>query len=153
MEHELSESVRLHARILVHQRRSVNQAAPEPVWAGDLSETGSVLDDIVIHATNPFNPFGFDVGSGAFATRRLLESGPRLFEQTVQTNYSTLGVRGTLPGWKYPLYWDANLIWSINSADQSKNGAHNARKMLQALGSSERCAVIAACTPLNLLGG
>ena len=153
IEHELSDNLSLHARVLLHERKSANQAAPEPVWAGDLSETGSVLDDIVIHAANPFNPFGFDIGSGAFATRRPLESGPRLFEQSVQTKYSTVGIRGMLSGWKRLLYWDANLIWSINSADQIKYGALNARKMLQALGSPEHCAVISGCTPLNLLGG
>ena len=152
-EHTVSEGLSLHARVLIHQRESTNQAAPEPVWAGDLSETGSLLDDIVIHAANPFNPFGFDIGTGAFATRRLLESGPRLFEQKVQTKYSTFGARGTLTGWKHPLFWDANLVWSLNGADQTKHGAHNARKMLQALGSPDSCSTISGCTPLNLLGG
>ncbi len=153
VEHSLSDSLSLHARVLIHQRESTNQAAPEPVWAGDLSETGSLLDDIVIHAANPFNPFGFDVGSGAFATRRLLESGPRVFEQKVQTKFSTVGARGTLTGWKRALFWDANLVWSHNGADQTKHGAHNARKMLQALGPPQVCSTIPDCIPLNLLGG
>lgn len=153
IEHEVSDTLSLHARVLLHKRESVNQGAPEPVWAGDLSETGSVLDDIVIHAANPFNPFGFDIGSGAFATRRLLESGPRIFEQQVDTKYSTVGAQGMLTGWKHPLFWDANFIWSHNDANQTKHGAHNARKMLQALGSPEICSTISGCTPLNLLGG
>ncbi len=153
VEHEISPTLRVHARVLLHERTSINQGAPEPVWAGDLSETGSVLDDIVINAVNPFNPFGFDLGSGTFATRRLLESGPRVFQQDVQTRYSTLGARGTLTGWRHPLYWDANLVWSVNSADQTKHGAHNARKMLYALGSPNDCRAINGCTPLNLLGG
>ncbi|MCY3860142.1 MAG: TonB-dependent receptor [Gammaproteobacteria bacterium] len=153
VEHEISPTVRVHARVLLHERTSINQGAPEPVWAGDLSETGSVLDDIVINAVNPFNPFGFDLGSGTFATRRLLESGPRVFQQDVQTRYSTLGARGTLTGWRHPLYWDANLVWSVNSADQTKHGAHNARNMLYALGSPNACRAINGCTPLNLLGG
>ncbi|MCY4095179.1 MAG: TonB-dependent receptor, partial [Gammaproteobacteria bacterium] len=153
VEHEISPTLRLHARLLMHERKSTNQGAPEPVWAGDLSETGSVLDDIVISAANPFNPFGFDLGSGAFATRRLLESGPRVFQQDVQTRYTTLGARGTIAGWRHALYWDANLVWSINSADQTKRGAHNARNMLHALGSPNDCGTITGCTPLNLLGG
>ena len=51
------------------------------------------------------------------------------------------------------LYWDANLVWSGNAADQTKNGAHNARRMLQALGPPDACARIADCVPLNLFGG
>lgn len=153
VEHNVSDNLSIHARLLLHERESINQAAPEPVWAGDLTEAGSVLDDIVIHAMNPFNPFGFDIGPGAFATRRLLESGPRLFKQKVQTKYSTVGARGTLTGWKHPLFWDANIVWSHNDANQTKHGAHNARKMLQALGSPEICSTITGCTPLNLLGG
>lgn len=153
VEHDVSDTLSIHARLLVNERDSTNQAAPEPVWAGDLSETGSLLDDIVIDVANPFNPFGFDIGSGAFATRRLLESGPRVFEQDVRTRYATVGARGSLTGWHRPLFWDANLIWSINAANQTKQGAHNARKMLQALGPPDRCASISGCTPLNLLGG
>ena len=153
IEHEISPTTRFHGRVLLHERRSTNQGAPEPVWAGDLSETGSVLDDIVIVASNPFNPFGFDIGSGAFATRRLLESGPRVFHQDVFTRYSSIGANGSISGWQRPLFWDANLIWSVNSANQTKHGAHNARKMLQALGSPDDCGSIPGCTPLNLLGG
>ena len=153
VEHEISPTLRLTARLLINERKSINQGAPEPVWAGNLSETGSVLDDIVIDEANPFNPFGFDLGSGAFATRRLLESGPRVFQQDVQTRYANVGVHGTLTGWKRPLFWDANLVWSINEADQTKHGAHNARKMLQALGPPNDCRRISGCTPLNLLGG
>lgn len=153
IEHEISPNVRIHARLLRHERESINQGAPEPVWAGDLSETGSLLDDIVIDAANPFNPFGFDLGSGAFVTRRLLESGPRVFQQDVQTRYSTIGVQGAILGAKRPLFWDANLIWSSNSAEQTKHGAHNARKMLQSLGPLDDCQTTPGCTPLNFLGG
>ena len=70
IEHELSESASLHGRVLFNNRQSVNQAAPEPLWAGSLAESGSVLDDIVIAADNPYNPFGFDLGAGGWATRR-----------------------------------------------------------------------------------
>ena len=153
IEHAAADNVRLFARVLVHNRESVNQGAPEPVWAGTLAETGSVLDTIVIDAANPYNPFGFDVGAGAFATRRPIESGPRVFQQSVATRYVAGGVQGLWTPSGRTIYWDANVVWSHNEAEQTKHGAHNARKMLQALGPPDACARIPGCVPLNLLGG
>ena len=153
IEHAVADNVRLFARLLVNRRASVNQAAPEPVWAGTLAESGSVMDDIVIDSANPYNPFGFDVGPGAFATRRPLESGPRIFRQDVTTRYVAAGIQGAWTATGRTLYWDANVVWSDNEAEQTKHGAHNARKMLQALGPPDECARIPGCVPLNLLGG
>ena len=153
IEHELSERTRLYGRALYNQRRSVNQAAPEPLWAGSIAATGSALDDVVIAADNPHNPFGFDLGSDAWATRRPLESGPRVFTQDVDTRYVALGLRGE-GSWRQRLFsWDANVVWSRNVANQTKHGAHNARNMLHAAGPPAACAAIPGCTPLNLLGG
>ena len=153
LEYEAADSLRLHLRAFYNRRESINQAAPEPVWAGTLAESGSLMDEIVIGADNPYNPFGFDVGPGGFLTRRPLESGPRIFEQDVATRYVTVGMEGMWTGLPRALLWDASLIWSRNAAEQTKRGAHNARKMLEALGSPENCARIPGCVPLNLLGG
>lgn len=153
IDHRVGDRLTIHLRALVNRRESVNQGAPEPVWAGTLAETGSLMDDIVIDAENPYNPFGFDVGPGAFVTRRPLESGPRVFEQDVLTRYATAGMEGTWTKLPRTLFWDANLIWARNTADQTKHGAHNARRMLQALGPPEACAALPGCVPLNLLGG
>ena len=147
VEHRASDTLRLYLRAFFNRRESTNQAAPEPVWAGTLAESGSVMDSIVIDAENPFNPFGFDVGPGAFVTRRPLESGPRTFRQDVVTRYVAMGVEGVLAGLPRALFWDANLVWSRNLANQTKHGAHNARKMLDALGPPEACARIAGCVP------
>ena len=153
LEHIAADNLRLSGRSLFNRRESINEAAPEPVWAGTLAESGSVLDDIVIDAANPYNPFGFDVGVSAFATRRPLESGPRTFRQDVATRYAAIGAQGEwTPTWR-TLFWDANFVWSRNAAEQTKHGAHNARKMLQALGPPAECARTIGCTPLNLFGG
>ena len=153
IEYAAADNVRLFTRVLFNSRESVNQGAPEPVWAGTLAETGSVLDAIVIDAANPYNPFGFDLGAGAFATRRPIESGPRVFRQNVATRYVAGGIQGEWTVSRRTLYWDANVVWSHNEAMQTKHGAHNARKMLQALGPPDECARIPGCVPLNLLGG
>ncbi len=151
--HQLSERTRVYARALHNRRESANQAAPEPVWAGSLAESGSLLDQIVIDAANPYNPFGFDIGANAWATRRPLESGPRVFEQDVRTRYLAAGVESVAQLWQRTFYWDANIVWSRNVARQTKHGAHNARKMLLALGPPDACAATSGCLPLNLLGG
>ena len=153
VEHRLGENVSAYARLLANRRQSANQAAPEPLWAGDLAESGSVLDEIVIDATNPYNPFGFDVGDGAWATRRPLESGPRIFEQAVDTRYLATGLRGTAALFQRAFFWDANWVFSRNVARQTKQGAHNARNLLLGLGPPETCAATAGCIPVNLLGG
>ena len=153
VEHRAADTLRLYLRTFFNRRESTNQAAPEPVWAGTLAESGSVMDSIAIDAENPFNPFGFDVGPGAFMTRRPLESGPRIFRQDVVTRYVAMGVEGVLAGLPRTLFWDANLVWSRNLAHQTKHGAHNARKMRYALGPPDACARMPGCVPLNLLGG
>ena len=153
LEHQLSERTHVYARALHNRRRSVNEAAPEPVWAGSLAESGSLLDQIVIDAENPYNPFGFDIGANAWATRRPLESGARVFEQDVRTRYLAAGVYSVAELWQRAFYWDANVVWSRNVARQTKHGAHNARKMLLALGPPDACAAAPGCVALNLLGG
>ena len=151
--HTISPSLRLFARSFLTSRESVNQAAPEPVWIGTFGESGSLMDDIVIDSSNPYSPFGFDVGQNAFVTRRPLESGPRVFQQVVDTQYLAAGLQGELTALQNPLFWDFNVIWSSNKAAQTKYGAHNARKMLQALGPVDDCHRISGCVPLNLSGG
>ena len=153
LEHRLTDSLEIYLRLLGNNRRSVNQAAPEPLWAGPLAPSGSVLDDIVIAADNPYNPFGFDLAAGSWATRRPLESGPRVFKQDVDTRYGATGLRGTWTVGQRAFYWDFNLVVARNVARQVKHGAHNARRMLVALGPPEACAATPGCVPLNLLGG
>lgn len=153
LEHDASDSLRLYARAFLNRRVSINQAAPEPLWVGTLAEAGNVMDTIVIDAANRYSPFGFDVGPGALATRRPLESGPRVFRQDVATRYAAAGIQGEQTVLRRPFYWEANVVWSRNAADQTKHGAHNARKMLQALGDPDACGAIPGCVPLNLLGG
>ena len=153
LEHRLAGGIELHLRTFANRRRSINQAAPEPLWAGPLAESGSLLDEIVIDAANPYNPFGFDLSAAAWATRRPLESGPRIFTQEVNTRYGAVGLRGDLAVRERTFFWDANFVWSRNVARQTKRGAHNARHMLIALGPPEVCAATPGCVPLNLLGG
>lgn len=167
-QYELTQNTRMYIKGLFNNRKSKNQAAPEPLFIGPDAGNGNLMDTIGIHATNPFNPFGFDLsatpvpgfdanGDGAddpnfiFAGRRPLEGGPRVFQQDVNTWYIGGGLQGEFDAADRTFFWDANLVWSRNRADQIKNGGYNSAHIKQALGPLADCT--APCVPLNLLGG
>ena len=153
IEHEFADNLHFSGKATYVNRRSANQAAPLPLFVGPDAGNGNLLDQVTIDATNPFNPFGFDLEAGtlSFIGRRLIEAGPRHYEQDV----NTFNVTGTLGGdfnlidrnW----FWDVNAVWSRNTAEQTFTGNVNAQRVQQALGPVAQCT--GACTPLNLFGG
>jgi iron complex outermembrane recepter protein len=153
---ELSGDTHLRIKALWNRRESVNQAAPIPLPVGPGNGSGTLLDTITISATNPFNPFGFDLipngqpgGNYNDIRRRVIEAGPRHFEQTVKTYYGSATLDGRIAGeW----YWDVNGIWGQNKASQIMHGNLNAQRVAQALGPVSACAAIAGCVPLDVFG-
>jgi iron complex outermembrane receptor protein len=57
LKYELTDSINFSVRTLYNQRKSKNQAAPLPFGFGPTSGLTPVLSNIVVSATNPFNPF------------------------------------------------------------------------------------------------
>ncbi len=152
LEVDSSANVTSIVKAVINQRKSRNQAAPEPLWVGELIQSGSIMDTITIDATNPFNHFGFDIGpSNTLVTRRPLESGPRIFDQTVTTMYLSAQLVGATNAFERMFSWDLSVVASRNDASQEKAGAHNARKLKQALGPLSECTL--PCVPFNFLGG
>ena len=150
---DITDKIHFRGRATFVERKSANQAAPLPLFVGPDAGNGNLLDTVSVDATNPFNPFGFTLEQGtyAFIGRRLVEAGPRHYEQTVDT----WNVTGTLDGefdvMDRNLHWDVNGIWSRNRAEQSFTGNVNAQRVQQALGPLSGCT--GACTPLNIFGG
>ncbi len=150
---EFGNGVEFRLRATYVNRQSANQAAPLPLFVGPDAGNGNLLDTVSIAADNPYNPFGFDLGAGTlvFVGRRLVEGGPRHYEQDVDT----FNVTGTLNGpaqlfgntWD----WDFNVVYSENKAEQTFTGNVNAQRVVQALGPLAGCA--APCVPLNIFGG
>jgi len=154
VEHELSDSVRVYAKTLFNNRKSTNQAAPEPLFIGSEAGNGNLLDTISVDVTNPFNPFGFTIDASTnsyFFGRRPLEGGPRIFEQNVDTWYISGGLLGEFAAAGRNFYWDVNVAKSQNRADQIKRGGYNSRRLQQALGPLSECQ--APCVPFNFFGG
>ncbi len=162
--HEITPDIRIEVKALYNNRKSVNQAAPEPLFIGPDAGNGNLLDTIGVDVTNPFNPFGIslDAGPGGnfiFAGRRPLEAGPRIFEQNVDTWYVSGGLVGEFDVGDRDFYWDATVIFSESQANQIKHGAFNSAKLKQALGPLDQCIdpmtmqSINGCVPFNYFGG
>lgn len=150
---EFGNGMELRLRATYVNRQSANQAAPLPLFVGPDAGNGNLLDTVTIAADNPYNPFGFQLGAGTlvFVGRRLVEGGPRHYEQDVDT----FNVTGTLSG-EASLFgnvwdWDFNAVYSENKAEQTFTGNVNAQHVVQALGPLAGCTN--PCVPLNLFGG
>jgi iron complex outermembrane receptor protein len=175
VETDLTENVSVYVKGLFNNRKSTNQAAPEPIFIGPgANGFNSPLDSAVISADNPYNPFEIDLGpaEGIFITRRPLEGGPRIFEQNVNTWYMGGGFRGDFTAADRDFYWDVNGVWSRNRADQTTHGSYNALKITNALGpgtvagidgaTETACGEVVSgvvvnpipnCVPFNIFGG
>lgn len=160
---ELGPDLNLSGKLLWNRRDSKNQAAPLPLFVGPDAGNGNLLDTIIIDATNPFNPFGVTLrgddpttplvneGNYAFIGRRVIEGGPRRYNQKVTTTYGTVTLDGKLGLMGQDWYWDINGFAGRNKAKQTVLGNINAARLQQALGPIANCT--GACVPFNIFGG
>ena len=160
----IGDNVNFSAHALYNRRNSSNQAAPLPLFVGPDSGNGNLLDNISIDGTNPFNPFGTlrsgrnadgtangQVPNYAFIGRRVVENGPRRYDQRVDTYYGAATLDGTFEMAGHEWHWDINGLWGRNTAKQEVHGNVNAANLQRALGPLAGCA--APCVPFNIFGG
>jgi len=161
---EIGESSSFNLRAIYNRRNSSNQAAPLPLFVGPDSGNGNLLDRITIDASNPFNPFGTlrsgfnldgtsngQVPNYAFIGRRVVENGPRRYDQSVDTYYLAGTFQGSFRMLDNDWYWDVNGLWGRNKAEQEVHGNINAANLALALGPVGACT--GGCTPFNIFGG
>jgi iron complex outermembrane recepter protein len=150
---DLTDNIRLRLRGVYNNRVSENQAAPIPIFIGPDAGNGNLLDTITVDVTNPFNPFGFTLEPGTYNVigRRLIEAGPRHFEQTVNTYYFAATLEGEAAIGGRELFWDVNAVFSRNRAEQIMHGNINSRRLQQALGPVAGCTD--PCVPFDIFGG
>ncbi len=150
---DITDDVQLRVRASYVQRKSANQAGPLPLFVGPDAGNGNLLDTVRVDATNPFNPFGFTLQNGtyAFIGRRLIENGPRHYEQEVDTWNVTATLSGEFAVGERNWNWDVNALYSRNHAQQTFTGNVNAQRVQQALGPVAQCT--GSCVPLNIFGG
>ena len=151
--HEFSDALNLTLRGIYNRRNSRNQAAPLPLFVGPDAGNGNLLDTISIDATNPFNPFGVTLDSSnfAFIGRRVVEGGPRQYDQEVDTYYGAATLDGSFDLLGHDWYWDVNGVWGRNEAEQEVQGNINAANLARALGPLAACT--SPCVPFNIFGG
>ncbi len=151
--HEFTDHIYMKVLATYTDRRSVNQAAPLPLFVGPGAGNGNLLDTVTIDSTNPYNPFGFDLDNSnlVFIGRRLIENGPRHYVQDVNTWNITVTFGGDLKVGSHTWIWDINGVWARNHADQRFTGNVNAQNVVTALGPLANCT--GACVPLNIFGG
>ena len=153
--YELSDTVNFSAKTFWNRRESKNQAAPLPFGFGPAVGLTPALASIVVSATNPFNPFGVNLGGSnnnvSAVFRRFLEGGPRRFDQTVNTVYGVGTLDGRLGMFGRDWFWDVNASYGRNKAEQVMLGNINSSRLAQALGPVSQCT--APCVPFNLFGG
>ncbi len=156
---EFSEAFNLRLKATWAHRQSQNQAAFLPLNLGPDAGNGNLLDTISIDATNPYNPFGITLNSGAngqpatysLIGRRLIEAGRRTYNQTVDTFTVTGTVDGRFSLFGRSWYYDANAVLGANDAHQLFTGNLNAARLAQALGPVAACT--GECVPFNVFGG
>ncbi len=154
-EYDITDTIKMTTTAAYNNRRSVSQAAPEPLFFGTDAGAGFWMDNIVVPEDHPFNPFGIELNptTFAFGGRRPIEAGPRVFTQNVDTWYVSNTIEGEVEFAGRNWYWDVNGTYSQSQANQVKEGAFNARKISEALGDPAVCAANPSCVPLNIFGG
>ena len=166
LRYEVSDSINFTVKGLWNQRKSKNQAAPLPFGIGPTSGLTPVLSSIVVDSTNPFNPFGVDLGGSNGNVnaifRRFVEGGPRRFDQSVYTTYGVATLDGKISFLNNDWFWDINAAWGQNKARQRMLGNINSNRLRIALGPVADCLAgasgpegpeAAGCVPFNLFGG
>jgi iron complex outermembrane receptor protein len=160
--YDIADNVELTFTASFTNRRSHNQAAPNPLFMGSDAGAGFYLDNVFIPADQPFNPFGIDLGPGAgpggsnnliTIARRPLEAGPRIFDQNVDSWMLSGGLNGNFDLGSRTHYWDVSLNWGRNDASQTGHNIFNARKLALALGPEDACLAVPGCVPFNIFGG
>src|SRR5262249_45761302 len=160
--YDVADNVELTFTASFTNRRSHNQAAPNPLFMGSDAGAGFYLDNIFIPADQQYNPFGIDFGPGfrpgrshnlITIGRRPLEAGPRIFDQNVDSWMLSGGLSGDVQLGSRTHYWDVSLNWGRNNASQTGHNIFNARKLALALGPPDACAATPGCVPFNIFGG
>lgn len=154
--HALTPATSLSLKASYTNRKSRTRAAPEPLCIGEICGN-RIAENILVHRDNPYNPFGVDLsvanGNLSFLARRPLESGPRLFEQDVDTYFGSAVLDGSFTSGSRNFSWDVSAAYGENQGFQQKFNSHNIAKLAVALGDPAVCAATPNCVPFNFFGG
>jgi len=157
--HEFSPTLAFSVDALFNQRRSAQHDAEPNLYVDTIVRT-DLPDSIAIPANNLYNPFGEPI---VRARRRLVEAGPRLIDQTVDTRRLHISLNGAATWFGRDFLWEADAAETRAKNHETATPFADDRKLQLALGPSfrdaggtPRCgvpgAVVDGCVPLNLFG-
>ncbi|MCG8434618.1 MAG: TonB-dependent receptor plug domain-containing protein, partial [Gammaproteobacteria bacterium] len=119
--YEINDWLSFSTEILYNNRQSNQLLAPEPLFLGSL--VGLPTSALVnISATNAFNPFGIDlIGTSNMRLfgRRMVENGPRVFRQDVDTFRFGAAFEGSFEAGGRFFDWDAGYVFGQNEGHQT----------------------------------
>lgn len=154
--YDLSSYVTFHSTAMYNHHVNIESYSPVNLDIGG-GGVGSLIS-----ATNPYNPFGFDLNSNVSAPSpgvgqlvlagiRILAGGYREFTDTTNTYYYNAGLDG-----KFDLF-SRNFIWSLDYTygqelewDLTPEGEYNVANLNQALGPASGCT--GTCVPMSFFG-
>ncbi|MFC4819650.1 TonB-dependent receptor domain-containing protein [Dokdonella ginsengisoli] len=156
--YEISPSLALVGDLLYNRRTSSQQLAPPVVLFSPYASGPESL--LSISPDNLYNPFGEPVIA---AQRRLVEAGPRRFEQSVDTKRAHLGLDGLASLAGREVAWGADFTWIRADERSSTDPYFDNRALALAIGPSFRDAAgaahcgtpqapVAGCVPMDLFG-
>lgn len=184
--YDVTDNITFSTEALYNNRASEQLLAPTPLFIGYLLATPtSNAGEITIDANNAFNPYGVNLHSNYYdfagdpgsswlllAGRRMVEAGPRIFTQDVDTYRFGAGFEGNFEAGGRFFDWDFNYVYTDNHQNDINVGELNMVRVEQALGASgaeildadgngtgdfecldASLQVIRGCASLNLFGG
>ena len=100
---ELGANTNFSAKLIHNRRNSKNQAAPLPLFVGPDAGNGNLLDTITIDAHQSVQPVRRRRSTSsnlAFIGRRVVEGGPRRYNQQVDTELCNRDARRQVRAWR-----------------------------------------------------
>ncbi|HEX7813615.1 TonB-dependent receptor plug domain-containing protein [Dyella sp.] len=167
VDYAFTDNVSLHADAAYSERTSIIQVAGYPLGTGNTEVDGVFPDGITISKDSYYNPLGSQQGYADPTDLEFLRRGvesPRITKNTLKTYRVGVGLDGAFQAGTHNFNWDVNAYVNKNHGDIFGTGNYNLLNLAQGLGPSFKdtdgvikCgrpgAVIAGCTPVNILGG
>ncbi len=151
---DITDNITFNTDVVYSHRDSKQQAAPTPLFFASSSLA------LTIPASQPYNPFGYDLNAtGGAGTnllllgRRMIENGPRRFTEASDTFRFSAGFNGTFEAAGKAWDWDVAYIFGKDRELDTNYGRFNVANLVYALGDPAACAAQTGCVPLNLFGG
>ncbi len=157
--YEIADDIHLTTDVLYNHRESEQLLAPMPMFIGPWAGGAEALNPTVVSAENIYNPFGYDIFgeehmayyNGGFFGRRMIENGPRLFNQEVETWKFNLSLDGIVEIAGSDWDWSLHYGYGDNRATSVTQGRLNKHLLGHAL--SAGCNTDDSCVPFNFFGG